>query len=67
MKSRGLCVILGVLMIALLFPYSAAADWQIECLDCPRNFDWLSNRALAFFRESSYCLYRFKRCVLCLL
>jgi len=47
MKSRNLCLILGVLVIALLMPNSALADWHIGCVDCPRYFTGVESRALA--------------------
>ncbi len=47
MKSRNLCLILGVLMIALLLPYSAVADWRTGCVDCPRYFNNIYPRSIA--------------------
>ena len=49
MKSRNSYLILGVLMIVLLMPYSAGAVWHIGCVDCPRYFtgNGISSRSLA--------------------
>ncbi len=47
MKLRNLYLILGVLVIALLLPYSALAGWRTECVDCPRYFGNAGSRSLA--------------------
>ncbi|NOZ69308.1 MAG: hypothetical protein GXP46_08730 [Deferribacteres bacterium] len=47
MKSRNSYLIPGVLIIALLLPYSALAGWRTGCVDCPRYFDGMNSRSLA--------------------